>query len=397
MEWKAIRSKKESEHVALVSANNEFAFKCYKTLKSDDKNLFFSPFSISLCLAMAYTGARGTTAEQMASTLHFKGIPDLNASFKGITEKLNAPSRSQNYELWVANALWMQEDYEVYPDYIEMIQDSYSGGVFGVDFKNNPEGERITINNWVEEKTKNKIKELLKPNMVTTLTRVILTNAIYFFSNWQHKFVPHATRQEPFTLINGQKVNIPLMYQQKFFAYAENAEFQAIELPYRGGELSMVILLPKKVDGILEMENSLTAAKLMGWLETAPFEEVKVYIPKFKITSEFDLVGILKTMGMVDACVLERADFTGISPRNPNPMLNLFIGAVIHKAFVDVNEQGTEAAAATAMAMMVGAAPGVPRPVHVFKADHPFLLLIRDDRTGSILFLGRIMDPRSEY
>ncbi len=386
-----------SEFATLVAVNNEFAFKFYKALKSDEKNIFFSPFSISLCLAMACVGARGATADQMASVMHFKEEPDLNASFNGIMRTLNDPSRSHNFELCVANALWLQEDYSVYPEYLEIIQNSYLGGLSRVDFKTNPEATRNLINSWVEEKTKNKIKELIKPGIISSLTRLILTNAIYFFSNWQHQFLPDLTSEAPFTLINGQQVKVPLMFQKRHYIYTENSEFQAIELPYLGGELSMVLFLPRKVDGIADMENKMTVKDLTGWISPPRSQEVKVYIPKFKITSEFYLAENLKSMGMVDAFELMKADFTGITPKNPDPLLNLFLSEVIHKAFIDVNEQGTEAAAATATALLAGSPPGAPPPVPTFRADHPFLLLIRDIRTNSILFLGRIMDPRSEY
>ncbi len=393
MELNHAMSEIEVNYKPLVAANNEFAFKCYKSLRAGEENLFFSPFSISLCLAMSYIGAKNITAEQMASVLEFRDITNLNASFHWIMEGLNNPSRAKNYQLSTANALWLQQDYEVVPAYLEAVKKSYFGGIFAADFKNNVEGERQTINKWVEDRTNNRIKDLIKPQMINNLTRLILTNAIYFFSEWQNKFVRQMTQDDDFTLITGENVTVPLMYQKKYFAYTENAMFQGIEIPYRNADLSLVILLPKKVDGIIEMENSLKTKQLTGWLRKAPFEEVVLYLPKFKITSEFSLANTLKDMGINDAFDLERADFSGISPKSPDPRLNVYIGDVIHKAFIDLNEEGTEAAAATAVVMAAGAAM-VERPSPVFRVDHPFLLMIRDTETDSILFMGCIMDPR---
>ncbi len=387
------------ESKVLAAANNKFAFDCYHFLKSGSDNLFFSPFSITLCLAMTYAGAKGHTAEEMGSVLHYNEVNDVNRSFNWIIGSLNAPSRSNNYQLSVANAVWLQEDYNVFQEYLTLIEQSYSSSIFSVDFRNNYEAERIKINTWVEEKTKNKIKDLIRPGLITQLTRLVLTNAIYFFSNWENQFSEHSTTTSPFTIVKSdgltEQVKVPLMWQKKYYPYAENSLFQAIELPYRKGDLSMVILLPKKVDGIFEMEKSLTAEQLTGWLRTAPHEEVEVYLPKFKITTDVRLAEPLRNMGMIDAFDMIKADFSGITPKNPNPQLNLFISEVIHKAFIDVNERGTEAAAATAVVMLLGAAFAPTQPI-LFKVDHPFLLLIRDTNTDTILFLGRIMDPRSE-
>ncbi|MFX0133570.1 MAG: serpin family protein [Candidatus Hodarchaeota archaeon] len=384
-----------SDQAKLITSNNEFALKCYNILKSEDKNLFFSPFSISICLAMLYAGARGATADQMGSTLHFKDQEGLDLSFEWIIKTLNDPSRSQNFKLSIANALWMQEGYNIFPEYLKIVQNSYFGGLFGLDFKSDPEAARSTINNWVAERTEKKIKDLIKPEMVTTLTRLILTNAIYFFSNWEKQFKQWSTSPAFFTMIDGQKVKIPLMNQKEVFIYIEMPDYQALELPYLGNDLSMVIFLPKKIDGIAEMEESMTLESLTSWINPKWYQEVVVSIPKFKFIFEFKLTEILKEMGMIDAFDLDKADFTGITPKNPNPVLNLYISDVIHKTFIDVNEEGTEAAAATAALATLGAAPSEPAPI--FKADHPFLFLIRDVKTNSILFLGRIMDPRSEY
>ncbi|NVM01900.1 MAG: serpin family protein [Candidatus Helarchaeota archaeon] len=383
-----------AEEASLIASNNEFALECYNILKSNEKNLFFSPLSISICLGMLYAGAKSATAEQIASALHFEGHPDIHATFKYLIKNLNAPSRSKCYELCIANALWMQDDYKILPEYLIIVENSYFGGLSKMDFKTQWENARKKINKWVEDRTEDKIKDLLKPGMVNDLTRLVLTNAIYFLSDWNRKFKKRLTKEEPFTLINGQKVKVPTMHQKNVYVYTENQDYQAVELTYFRDELSMVIILPKKVDGITEIEKSMTPKNLTGWIRPQLIQEVDVYIPKFKITSEFKLAETLKKMGIVDAFDLDSADFSGITPRNPD--LNLFVSDVIHKTYVDVNEEGTEAAAATAAVMVLGAALEVPKPTPIFKADHPFLFLIMDVKTKNILFLGRIMDPSRE-
>ncbi|MFX1451518.1 MAG: serpin family protein [Promethearchaeota archaeon] len=382
------------EEARLIALNNQFALKCYKILKSDGENLFFSPLSIFICLSMLYSGAKNTTADQMDKVLHFEALPDLDATFKYLIEGLNAPSRSKCYDLRIANAIWMQEDYNILPKYLRIVENSYFGGIFKMNFKTEWENARKNINKWVEDRTENKIKDLLKPEMVNALTRLILTNAIYFLSEWRRKFKKHNTKEEPFTLIDNRKVKVPMMYQKEDYIYTENQEFQALELTYLRDELSMVIILPKKIDGITEIENSITSENLTGWIKPKLLQEVEVYLPKFKITSEFKLAETLKEMGIVDAFDQDKADFSGIAPRNPD--LNLFISEVVHKTYVDVNEEGTEAAAATAAVMLLGAAPEEPKPAPIFKADHPFIFLIMDVKTKNILFLGRIMNPINE-
>jgi len=395
MELLYISIKISSEEWKLVTSNNKFALKLYDELKSNKKNLFFSPFSISVALGMTLAGAKGSTAEQMASVLEFTGIPNLNTLFKTILKSINQPFRARSFKLHAANALWMQEDFEILGRYTGIISDSYLGGIFKVNFKGTLEAARQTINKWVEEKTNNKIKDLIKPSMIDSLTRLVLTNAIYFFSEWHNKFKKFDTHKRLFTLINGNKVEVPFMVQKTSFIYTENSEYQAIELPYRNQELSMVIFLPRKMKRIGEMEKLITVENLISWIQPTNFQEVEIYIPKFKIEYEFKLADTLKSMGMTKAFERFEADFTGIIPPPEDPADNLYISEVIHKAFVDVNEEGTEAAAATAVvAILAGAALVKPKPVPIFRADHPFMFFIRDVRTNSILFIGRILDPR---
>jgi len=238
----------------------------------------------------------------------------------------------------------------------------------------------------VEKKTNNKIKNLIAKGVLDSMTRLVLTNAIYFKGNWHSQFQEDRTRPAPFTLLNGDRVEVPMMNQTAEFGYMETEDFQALELPYVDNELSMIILLPKQTDGLTKFEQTLTLENLSQWLSKLHKREVIVSIPKFKMTSQFSLASVLKSMGMADAFNQAKADFSGMNGKK-----DLFISAVIHKAYVDVNEEGTEAAAATAVTMRLTSIG--PDQTPVFRADHPFLFLIRDNHSGSILFIGRVMNP----
>jgi serpin B len=372
----------------VAQGNNVFAFDLYARLREKEGNLFFSPYSISTALAMTYAGARGQTAEQMAQTLHFALEPQrLHPGFAGLIQELNGAGRKRGYQLRVANALWGQKDYGFLPDFLRLTQSNYGAGLYEVDFAAT-EAARRTINAWVEKQTQDKIKDLIPKNILTPLTRLVLTNAIYFHGNWQHAFPKGSVQKGDFHVSGSQKVTVPLMRQQKTFAYVDGGTFQLLELPYEGNDLSMVVLLPKNVDGLANLEKSLTASRLDEWLAKRKPHEVEVTLPKFKVTAEFSLAKVLADMGMPAAFGGE-ADFSGMSSRE-----RLKIAAVIHKAFVDVNEKGTEAAAATAVVIAASSAP--PQfPRATFRADHPFSFLIRDNRTGSVLFAGRVVNPPS--
>jgi serpin B len=371
---------------AVAQGNNRFALDLYAQLREREGNLFFSSYSISSALAMTYAGARGDTAAQMASTLHFGKDPDaLHPAFGKLIKQIQGDGKPRAYALHTANALWLQADYRFLPDYLALVQAHYQAELRDVDFKKDAEQVRQTINAWVEKQTRDKIKELFKPGTPNPLSRLVLTNAIYFKGNWATQFKKEATRDEPFLLAGGQKVNAPLMRQTGDFPYHETEQLQVLELPYEGKDLSMVVVLPRKVDGLAGVEKALTAANLDGWLGKLRKTEVVVFLPRFQTTAEFQLNGVLSQMGMKDAFVDGKADFSGM-----NGSRDLFIQAVVHKAFVDVNEEGTEAAAATGVVIGITSARITP----TFRADHPFLYLIRDTRNGSILFLGRVTNPR---
>jgi serpin B len=333
---------------------------------------------------MTYAGARGDTADEMARALHFTLPPGrLHPAFAALLKGLNAGGQKRGYQLSVANALWGQKGEGFKADFLKLVQDDYGGGLKEVDFRHNAEAARREINAWVEKQTQDKIKDLLQPGTIDQLTRLVLTNAVYFKGDWNSQFKKDLTRDEPF-LAGGDKVTAPMMHQASKFKYLDADTVQVLEMPYVGKDLSMVVLLPKKVDGLAELEKSLSAARLALWLSRAREQEVVVSLPRFKATSEFRLESQLTALGMKKAFVPGQADFSGMNGKD-----DLSVGAVVHKAYVDVNEEGTEAAAATGVVIRTLALPVRPE----LRADHPFVFLIRDARNDSVLFLGRLMKP----
>jgi len=371
--------------IAIEDSNNQFALDLYAKLRKKPGNLFFSPYSISTALAMVYAGARGETERQMAKALCF-GLPQesIHPAFFQLQHGLNERGGKGTYELTVSNALWGQKGYGFLKEFLDIVKINYEGGFNEVDFAKDAESVRQTINKWVEDKTNGKIKDLISPGVLNRLTRLVLTNAIYFKGNWATQFDEKKTKESPFTLLNGEKINVPMMNQKAEFNYMETENFQGLELPYIDNELSMFILLPKDINGLGELEKSLTVETLSNWDEAFRKREVIVSTPKFKMTSKFSLADVLQSMGMNNA-FSGKANFSGMNGKR-----DLFISEVIHKAFVDVNEEGTEAAAATAVAIR---ATSIRPQIPIFKADHPFLFLIRDNKSESILFMGRVMNP----
>jgi serpin B len=368
----------------VIRGNNKFALELYTKLAQEKKNenLFFSPYSISTALAMTYAGAKGNTEKQMADVLHFELPQDkLHPVFTSLEKRLNKQGKGGRYELNVVNALWGQKGYKFLDSFIELVNKNYSAGLNDVDFVKDTEGARQTINKWIENKTKDKIKELIKPGILDGLTRLVLTNAIYFKGRWEYEFDKKNTKDMDFLVSSTGTVKVPMMYIVREFKYAEQEDLQIVEIGYKGKDLSMVVLLPKQFDGISKLEEALTVENIDKWLSGLSEIEVGICLPKFKTTSEFSLGEVLSRMGMQDAFSLPPADFSAMTGDK-----ELFISAVIHKAFVEVNEEGTEAAAATGIPMTLAAAMR-------FNADHPFIFLIRDNKTGSILFMGRVMNP----
>lgn len=374
----------------IINSNNQFALDLYANLKEEEGNIFFSPYSISTALAMTYEGARGQTADEIRSVFYLPSDDNIRRSY--FLESYNQLNKENTeYELKTANALWAQEDYQFLDEYKEVIEEYYGGKTTNVDFVDETEEARNIINNWVEDKTNNKIKDLIPPGVLDRFTRLVLTNAIYFKGAWVNQFDEADTKDEDFAINNGDIVKIPMMRlvdKDVEFNYGEDDEIQILELPYEGYELSMIILLPKE-DKLEEIENSIRFGKLSELKGILNKQKVNIYVPKFKFETKYFMKETLSDMGMPTA-FSNSADFTGMEY---DPNADLKIDNVIHQAFVEVNEEGTEAAAATAVIMrMIDSVDSEPR-IPTFRADHPFIFIIQENQTDSILFFGRVVDP----
>lgn len=378
-----------SEQASLVEGNSAFAFELYQALKGEEGNLFYSPYSISLALAMTYAGARGETAEQMAAALHFILEQErLHPAFNWLDAELARRGEGakgkdgEGFRLNIVNAIWGQKDYEFLSDFLDVLAENYGAGLRILDFIKEAEKSRIIINNWVSKQTEGRIENLIPPGAIGPLTRLVLTNAIYFNAAWAYPFDEDMTADGLFYLLDGGQVIVPMMKQTKSFGYTEGDGYQAVELLYDGGELSMVILLPAS-GNFQAFEEGLQAQKVSDIVSGLQLTEVALTMPKFKFDSKFSLKDTLIEMGMPIA-FSGAADFSGMTGNR-----ELAISDVVHKAFVAVNEAGTEAAAATAVIM----ATGMPKSHVEVTIDRPFVFLIRDIETGAILFVGRVLNP----
>ncbi|MBN1135598.1 MAG: SRPBCC domain-containing protein [Anaerolineae bacterium] len=369
-----------------VQGNTEFALELYQQLRAEKGNLFFSPYSISAALAMTYAGARGNTEIQMAQALHFLlAQEELHPAFALLEAKLGDIGRRGDVQIKVANALWPDVGYQFLEEFLALTEKHYGASITPL-YYSDPEAARQKINGWVEGKTEEKIKELIPPGILDSLTRLVLVNAIYFKGNWASQFEKELTEAAPFMVTATETVQAPMMTQEHTFRYGESSDVQVLELPYVGGDLAMIILLPRKVDGLVELETALTVENLEKWTGDLWDGQVRVLLPRFKVSQGFKLNDALISMGMGDAFDQSKANFSGMD----GCVGSLYIAAALHKAFVDVNEEGTEAAASTAVVMGLRYAPPPPP---VFRADHPFVFMIREKSTGSILFLGRVVNP----
>nr|XP_023689326.1 serpin B6-like isoform X1 [Paramormyrops kingsleyae]XP_023689327.1 serpin B6-like isoform X1 [Paramormyrops kingsleyae] len=408
---------------SLTAANTRFSLDLFTKISSGNEgNVIFSPFSLSSALAMVYLGARGDTAAQMAQVLHstkagkpksdhgmlqqkqksqlpvgmktgthhfHKAEEDVHVGFSQLLSMLNKPGAP--YSLSIANRLYGDESYQFVEKFLTDSKKHYKAELEPVNFQSDAEAARVNINTWVEKQTNAKIKNLLTPGMLDPLTRLVLVNAIYFKGNWQKKFDPANTREMPFKMNKNHSVSVMMMEKKaKFgFTFIPEAKCQVLEMPYVDEELSMLIMLPNEVNGLEELEQKLTYENFTDW--TRPnmmhVQEVIVCLPKFKLEETYDMKQVLSSMGIVDAFDEQKCDFSGMSPDN-----DLVLSKVVHKAFVEVNEEGTEAAAATAAIMMLRCAAMIPPR---FIADHPFLFFIRHNPTKSILFYGRFCSPKA--
>jgi serpin B len=380
-----------ADQTEAVKGSNDFAVELYGQLSAQPGNLFFSPESISTAFGMAYAGAHGQTASEMARVFRFTLPPErLHPAIGALLAGMNAPH--QGYALSVADALWAQQDEKFLPPYLNLVEANYGARFHPVDFKTAPDSVRATINQWVAQQTNDKIQNLLGHGTVTPLTRLILTNAIYFKAAWADQFSKDATENKDFHLSAGQTIQAPMMRNSGSYYYFKGPSFQALSMPYDKNEVSMLILLPDNVDGLPALERSLSAGNLEQWTQALGYaHEVIVSLPRFKITQQFELSSTLEGLGMKAAFDPNAADFSAMTGDK-----TLDISAAIHKAYIDLDENGTEAAAATAVVMeMAMAAPPLhpPPPPIIFTADHPFLFLIRDNKSDGILFMGRVTDP----
>jgi serpin B len=369
-----------------VEGNFAFALQLFGRLKDQKGNLFLSPYSISAAMAIAYGGARGNTEKELAATLRFDADQKrFHAAMAEIRQTLAGSATGGKVELLVANGLWPQCGYGFRDDFLDLARRNYDAAVEFADFPAAPHAAGDKINAWIARHTKGRISGALPGNTVTRETRLVIANAIYFKGDWASQFPKAATKPEPFWIAPEKSLPAPMMRQRHVFEYAEAAGVKLLQMPYVGGDLAMIVVLPQERDGLRRLEQELRAKKLAGWLERLHPRTVDVRLPTFAVKSRFSLADTLRAMGMSDAFD-RRADFTGMTERRP-----LWINAVEHAALVEVDEQGTVAAAATSISFGCSARPSYPDAT--FHADHPFLFLIADLRTHMLLFLGRIANP----
>jgi serpin B len=381
----------EEDLIQLAQGNNAFAIALYQKMRGGDGNLFFSPYSISLALAMAYAGARGDTEKQMAEALHFtlpqdRLHPAMNALDQEITSYAKGNNnKDQGFRLNIANALWGQEGFPFLASYLDLLAQNYGAGMRLADFVHAAETSRKMINDWVKQQTQGKITDLFPQGSIDTTTRLVLANAIYFKAAWENSFDPASTKNETFYLLNGSPTSVPMMHTkgETTYLYAQGSNYQAVGLPYANSNVMMVVLMPTS-GNFADFEAGLTVTQLEGILSDMTDKPLNLAIPKFKIETELDLKSTLASLGMLDAFD-KNADFSGMDGKK-----DLFIADVLHKAYVNVDENGTEAAAATGVVMGIMA---VPAQIQNVTIDHPFLFFLFDPQTKMILFMGRMMNP----
>lgn len=379
----------ESDLKTLVDGNNAFGLDLYQTLRSQDGNLILSPFSVSLALAMTYAGARGETETQMADVLNFGPQDQVHNTFNALDLALEESpivldKDQEPMQLSIANSVWAEQTFTFLPDFLDTLSVNYGAGIQLMDFINSPDPSRKIINQWVSDETKDKINNLLPENSITSDTKMVLVNAIYFKADWLSPFDANDTYDSSFKLLDGSEVTVPMMGQQLYIPYFVGDGYAVAELPYAGESAVMTLLVPDE-GRFEEIEAQIDGAMFNEALANLAPADVTLRMPKFEFESPFNLSDALIEMGMPLAFDENRADFSGMTDQQ-----DLYIGNVIHKAFVAVDEKGTEAAAATAV-VMEGATAMMPE--NVLTINRPFLFFIRDVETGQILFIGRVLNP----
>jgi len=382
-----VESTNHGDLTLIVGSSNEFACDLYQQLATQQGNLFFSPVSLSTALAMTSAGAAGKTKKEMVATLNTESADQIHDGMQSLLASLPADNETDEIRLSLANRLWGQEETAFLPEFLHITRERYGAELMGLDFAQT-ELSRQTINGWIEDQTNGEITELLTSGVITPNTRLVLTNAVYFHGAWLDPFQKDGTVDDNFYATMDKPIRVLTMHQSGEFRYGQAEDVQLLELPYGRGELSMIILLPMKYDGLHNLQERLTIENLQRWTgRMKREEEVRVSLPRFKATSRFRLKETLQALGMPSAFAIETANFSGMTGSK-----DLFISAVIHQASIDVNEEGTEATAASAVVMATPSGPLAKQPL-VFRADHPFIFLIKDNTSGAILFFGRIVNP----
>lgn len=384
---------------SVAAGNTAFAVDLYAELQTEtDGNVFISPASISTAFGLAYAGAQGDAAREIAEVLHYDLAPDaFHPAMGALAQALQLDSEGRT--LRINNAVWLDKSLIVEPNWLELTADHYNAEDVRADFRNAPTSARLEINRWVEDKTEDRIQDLLGSSHVNAGTRAVLVNTIYLDADWADPFEADATRDEPFYLTGGQATDVAMMNQTDRFRHYETRNLQAVQLPYKGDELSMVVLLPKTSDGLGDIEKDLSANRLVAWLSRLAAAEpvrVELKLPKLKLEDKYELARPFQRLGLTAPFSGDPAHFTGmVDPARQADGQGVSIDQIVHQTFLEVDEKGTEAAAATAIAMRTASAmtPPPPPPIQ-FHADHPFLLLLKHNETGAILFLGRVVDPR---
>jgi serpin B len=371
---------------AAAADDNRFAFELFGQLRANRANVAFSPASVRIALGMTYAGAADETRDEMAKTLHFSSKESLAADMQALETLFQPHGERGTFQLRLASRLWAQQGLQLRPEYVEFIRTNFRADPVSLDFDKHAPQARQAINQWVQEQTEKRISDLIPSTEVIQHARLVLTNAVYFQGGWLRRFDKNLTKPADFHASGAASAaKAQLMNRVDRYLYVATEGLQLVELPYNDKSLSMVVLLPQKADGVAEMESRLTALRFNQWLTAARLRRVNVFLPRFKSTGEFPLRETLAAMGMRSAFSEAKADFTPMTGHR-----DLFLSALLHKAFVDVNEEGTVAAASTGVIAGARSASAAPP---VFRADHPFVFVIRDDRSGAILFLGRVLDP----
>ncbi len=373
---------------SVADGNIRFAFDIYSELKNEKGNLFISPYSISSALAMTYGGAKGDTEKEMAGTLSIPADQEeVHKSFAALEKRFSDINSKGNVKLRIANSIYPQKKYTLLSAYKQLLKENYNIDITPLDFKNQAEKARLHINSWVENKTENKIQDIIAKGTLNASTRLVLVNAVYFKGDWKSQFDKKATRETDF--FNNETVTkVEMMFKRGDYQYAENDHVQIVELPYKGDELSMYVILPKQKNGLNKVEPSLTPEYVQSLDIRMMKRKILPYLPKFKIEWGAKAVEpALKKLGMKNV-FSSKADFSGMTGKK-----DIFIESVLHKSFIEVNEEGTEAAAATAVTMRTVSISTGPEPIS-FRADHPFFFMIREKNTGTVLFMGRVVNPK---